>query len=329
MKKFFKSVRYVFEYLGALPVYTAVRLLPHSALFPVADFAGFFIYMIPPFRKLITANLCTAFPEKDICEIRRIARKNASNIVLTALEFVWFIRRDDKVDELIDYNPRVHELVLEYTKQGKGGIWVTPHIGNWELAGLKFKLASGIPFAVVVRPMNNPYLNKLVNGGRASEGTRIIPAKGAVRGMLKALKDGCFLATLIDQNTKGRDGGIFVDFFGLPVATSPAPALFARRMGSVVAVAGCIRKGKRYAIFIEELPKHFSEYKDDRELVQALMNATENVIRKYPEQYLWMYERWRYIPVDLPEETKKRYPYYAAEVTPRFFDNSAPKGSTF
>ncbi len=329
MKKIYKSIRYFFEYLGVMFAYAIIVLLPHGALFVIADFAGFFIYLIPPFRKLITANISVAFPEKDICEIRKIARKNASNIALTALEFIWFIGKEDKIETLVHYRKQEADLTEKYMSNGTGAIWATPHLGNWEVAGLKFKLAENIPFAVVVRTMNNPYLNKLVNSGRMSEGTRIIPAKGAIKGMIKALKDGFFIATLIDQNTKGRDGGIFVDFFGLPVATSRAPALFARKMNVPVTIGGCIRKGRRYETFTRELPKPTSEYQSDEELVQAIMYETEKIIREYPDQYLWLYERWCYIPDKATEDIKKRYPYYASAVTPRFYDNSAPKGSKF
>jgi KDO2-lipid IV(A) lauroyltransferase len=328
-KKIFKHFRYIMEYLGIMFAYALIKFLPHGALFFIADFLGFFLYLIPPFSKLITANLMVAFPEKDISEIKKIARRTASNIVLTTLEFLWFIGKEDKIEKLVHYRKEEADLTEKYMAQGTGAIWATPHIGNWELAGLKFKLVENIPFAVVVRTMNNPFLNKLVNSGRMSEGTRVITAKGAIKGMMRALKDGFFIATLIDQNTKGRDGGIFVNFFGLPVATSRAPALFARKMNVPVTVGGCIRKGRKYETFTRELPKPTSEYKSDEALIQAIMDETEIIIRQYPDQYLWLYERWRYIPVQLSDDKKKLYPYYSTEVTPRFYDNSAPKGQKF
>ncbi len=326
LKKLVKSIRYLLEYSGVMVVYWIIAVLPHGGLFVLADTGGFFLYLIPQFRKLIKANLIVAFPEKDIREIKRIARKSATNIVLTPLEFLWFVGKEDKLDSLVQYRIEEAELTGKYIVNGTGAIWATPHLGNWEIAGLKFKLVENIPFGVVARTMNNPYLNKLINSGRMSEGTRVIPAKGAIKGMMKALKDGFFIATLIDQNTKGRDGGIFVNFFGLPVATSRAPALFARKMNIPVTVGGCIRNGRKYETFTRELPKPTSEYENDEELIQAIMDETERVIRQYPDQYLWLYERWRYIPVGLKGDLKNKYPYYASEVTPRFYDDSAPKG---
>jgi len=80
--------------------------------------------------------------------------------------------------------------------------------GHWELAGLKFRHESSIPFAVVVRKIRNPFLRRLIDSKRSFQGTNVILAKGSVREMLKALKKGYFIATLIDQNTKVREGGI-------------------------------------------------------------------------------------------------------------------------
>ena len=332
MKKFkrqFRSIRYFIEYLCIMPAYIMIIIMPHRALFFLADIAGFVIFSIPKFRNLITANLSVAFPEKEISEIRKIARKNASSIALTGLEFIWFTKHEKKIDTLVDYRQEEADITRKCIEAGKGFIWATPHLGNWEIAALQFKRNEGIPFAVVVRIMKNPYINKLVNSGRMVEGTRVIPAKGAIKGMMKALKDGFFIGILIDQNTKAREGGIFVDFFGLPVCTSRAPALFAKRRGVPITVGGCIRKGYRYETFSRELPKPTSEYTSDHELIQDIMTATEQIIREYPEQYLWLYERWANIPHDLDEEKKKMFPYYAKETTPRFYDDSAPKGSTF
>lgn len=321
MKKF-KKIRYFIEYILVLPWYFLIRILPLRCIFALASFAGFFLYLIPPFRKLIIANLKIAFPEKKICEIRRIARKNCTNTVLMILEFVWFMNRHEKLNPILTMDPKIQKNIDKCVKDKRGVIWVTPHLGNWEIARIAQTNTQEIPMAVVARTINNPFFNKLINSGRSeTDGTRVITAKGAVKGMINALKDGYLIATLIDQNTKARDGGIFVNFFGLPVCTSRAPALFGRKFNAFLAVGGAFRKGRKYQTFLSELPKDTKDYKSDEELIQALMNLTEELVRKFPEQYLWMYERWRYIPEETPEEIRKRYPYYATEVTPRFYDD--------
>ncbi len=316
-------VRFFLEYLAILPVYWFVRMLPHSMLFPVAKFAGFFFFLIPSVKKLLCANIRIAFPEKDECEIRGISSRSATNLILALLEFFWFIDRPGKIEKFVDFSERERNLTEKYRKGGHGLIWATPHIGNWELAGLKFRHDSSIPFAVVARPLNNIFLNSLIHSGRVSEGSRVIPDKGAVKGMIKALKEGYFIATLVDQNSRARDGGIFVDFFGLPVPTSRAPAMFARKLNTPVAVGGCIRNNGRCETFVIELPKATADYRSDEELIQDIMVINENLIRQYPDQYLWLYRRWLYIPEDATEEQKRKFPYYAKKVTPKFFDKYA------
>lgn len=328
MKKILKKLkpfRYLIEYIGVMAAILIVRLIPLKWLHSLASFCGFWMYIIPKVRKLIIANLQIAFPEKNICELRIIARKNTTSMVLSILEFCWFVDRHEKLNDLLYMDPVITETIDECMKIKKGVIWVTPHLGNWEIARIALSNTQDIPMAVVVRTMNNPHLDKIINSGRNADGSRVITAKGAIKGMVKALKDGYLMATLIDQNTRARDGGIFVDFFGLPVCTSRAPALFGRKFKAFLGVGGAVRTKDGYATFLKKLPKAAEEYKSDEELVQALMVLTENMIREYPEQYFWLYERWRYIPKDIDNKRKELYPYYSTMANPRFYSELAPK----
>jgi KDO2-lipid IV(A) lauroyltransferase len=313
------------EYIGALLALAFIRLVPKMGLRPMAWFAGLFLRATPKFRKLVMANLRVAFPEREESELRRIMIENATLTPLTVLELFWFSTHPKALDTLIDFPDEYVELTNRMGGTGRGAMWMVSHFGNWELAGLKFEQQSDFPLAVVVRPLNNTRLNKLLSSGRSSQGTRVISAKGAVRGIMKALKDGFFVATLIDQNTRARDGGVFVDFFGLPAPISRAPAMFARKVGASVAVGGALRTGKRYMLFVRELPKPVAEYSSDEELLRAMMAIYEDLIREHPEQYLWFYEKWRHIPEWLEEKRKAKYPYYSSVVTPRFYSEKAPK----
>jgi KDO2-lipid IV(A) lauroyltransferase len=326
IKRVFKKVRYIFEYAGVLFLYGCVKLLPYRGVVAISGLGGFILYLIPPFRKLVSANLRVAFPEKEEKEIRRLTRGNLKNTTLLALEFFWFRRNGKKVDASVRFDDGCLKMLDEFDSLGKGGMWVPPHLGNWELMGMYYRRKCDPKFAVVVRRMNNPYLDAFVNTGRSSEGTRVIYAKGAVKEMMKALRGKFYIATLIDQNTKGRDGGVFVDFFGLPVPASRAPAMFARKMNLPVTVACCVRENRGFVIHVNLLTKAAGEsFASDEEFTQAVMNEIEGFVKRYPEQYLWLYERWRHIPADIDDERLERYPYYSAKVTPRFYDNNAPK----
>lgn len=314
-----KHIRYFIEFILVLPLHFFIRLLPHSFLFAFSAVAGRSIFLIPPFRKLLIANIRAAFPEKEIAEVRLIARKSISNLVLTLLEFSWFMDRPDRVEEYISVPQKDRETVRIGREDKNALIVIAPHLGNWEIAGLMIKHFFGLNFAVVARTIRNPYFEKLINSGRMFKGTKVISSKGAVKGMIKALEEGYSMATLIDQNSRVRDGGVFVDFFGLPVPSSRAPAFLFRKANVHMAVGGCIRKGRKYESYSEPLSKQPDEYEDDREIIQELMTITESYVRRYPEQYLWFYKRFQYIPREADEELIKKYPYYARVATERFY----------
>lgn len=324
LKKNLKPLRNLFVYFWVMVGYYFTRMLPIPAMHAFAKFAGFFVYAVPSLRMLIIANLKVAFPEKESREIRQIARKSCTNVVLFGMEFFWFTNRHDKLAELMYMSVEQKKLMAECRDNKTGLIWVVPHLGNWELARIGISNAN-FPMSVVARTMDNPYLNKLINAGRKADGSNVIPAKGAVKGMIKALKEGSIVATLVDQNTRARDGGIFVNFFGLPVSASRAPAMFGRKFNAVLALSGATRKGYGYEMIFKKMAKPASEYNSDEELIQDIMKLVEDLVREYPEQYLWMYKRWNYIPAYLDGEKKECYPYYATEVTERFFSDKGKK----
>lgn len=278
------------------------------------------MYSNPFFRKLVKANLKIVFPEKTEKEIALIARKSFTNLILSFLELAYFTGRPETVKKYVYLPDRINKEINDFYKQGKGFVFVTPHLGNWEIAGMMFaNFFSNIPFAVVARVFPNPYLNKILDLGRLSHGNKVISAKGAIKGMVQALKEGYFMSTLIDQNTRVRDGGIFVNFLGLPVPSSRAPAMFAKKMNVPVGVGGCVRNGLKYEVIFESVHKKIEDYKDDTELIQDLLKITESYIRKYPEQYLWFYKRFQHIPRDASEDLARKYPYYASVPNEKFY----------
>jgi len=321
----FKALRHTAEYLLVLTAYGAVRWLPHVLIFKISSFCGFFLYLLPSVRCIAKANLKIFFPEKSEKEISSIARQSVYNIVLSVAELFWFSGRPDKVRKYLDFDPAIAREWETCVKEGRGLIYVCMHFGNWELAGLMIRTFINDKFAVIAREVRNPRLDALINNSRCTGGNRVIPAKGAVKEMIKALKEGYALATLADQNTRVRDGGIFVDFLGLPVPVSRVPAMFGRKMNATVVVSGCMRVGHRYKSYFAKLPRETKDYTDDVEMTQDLMKVVEDIIRQNPEQYLWFYKRFQNIPIDAGEELIKKYPYYAELTTERFYNKACPQ----
>ena len=268
-------------------------------------------------------NVRAAFPEKSEKERRRIVRKSLENLFISLCEFFWCKGKKGVVASLMDIPEQARkDAIAGYGDGRQGAIFLTPHLGNWEFAGITLGSTMGFRMATVVRSPRNPYLDKLISSGRMVENVEIIHSKGAVRAIAHALKDGKSIGILIDQNTRLRDGGAFVRFFGLPVPVSMTPAHFARKDNRFIAVGATVRIGRRFRAILRTLPRSASDYASDEELTQELMDISMELIRQYPEQYLWLYRRFQNIPPDAPEELKKKYPPYASIPGEKFFSRA-------
>jgi len=322
-----KKIRYYLEYLGALGCSKLVRILPHGFLAPLARGTAFCVRLAWPLSRLVRANIRAAMPELERREVARIANESFFHMFNNFFEFVWLNSNPERICRCYYPQPESRDRIKRHLAAGERIIFINPHLGSWEASGVMAPFYTGIDMAAIAKPVSNPYLNRLLNsGGREKiKGLRIIFTRGAVKTALRMLREGWSLGTLIDQNTRVRDGGIFIDFFGLPVSSSAAPALLKRYcdahdVPTVLIFAASLRMSDGMVhTLLEELPKPFDEYPDDRAVIQEIMAMSERYVRRYPEQYLWLYRRFRNIPPDCPEELRKRYPYYAAVPKPSFF----------
>ncbi len=319
-----KNIRHYLEYLAAIVTIRAVSFCPRGLFFFLAPGVSRLLWHMPQFGSVALMNVAAAFPEKTPEEHRRIALKSIENLFLTLCEFFWTKGKKGIVRELVCTNPEADATAAAAHEHEKDGvIFVSPHHGNWEFAGMTLALVYHFKVGTVVRTPRNPYMDDLISSGRMVEGVRIIHSRGAVRGMKNALENGYTIGTLIDQNTRVRDGGVFVNFFGLPVPVSRAPARMARSKGHFVATGAVVREGRKFKVLFKTLPKPTSEYESDEEMTQDLMSIAEEFIRAYPEQYLWMYKRFQYIPRGADEALAKRFPAYATPAGETFYNMKA------
>ncbi len=308
-KVLWRKARSPFEYFPVRLAASLVGFLPHRALGVWAARLGRVADMVPRRRRLVRANLHVAFPDWSPQQVAATAERAWRNIMLTALEVLWFARHGEELARFVRFDTPAGEAMLARGARGPI-ILLTPHLGNWELIGQAFTAAGG-RLCAVARPVRNPWLHRLLDGARRKQGMEIIPSKGASRRALRALRDGKALGMLIDQNTRPRRGGVFVDFFGLPVPTSRVPASLARRLDVDILCAALVRSDKGFQIELAELERPPANYRDDLELTAALLRLNEELIRRHPDQYVWNYERWRYVPDDASPELRRRYPFYA------------------
>ncbi len=330
MKDFFKNIRYFSSYLLAVFFCFLIRISPRFMVRFFARLTGSLVWCLPSMRKLCQANIQVAFPEWPRHKVRDTARESIRLVILNFLEFIWMSGIPRRIEKVCILPEPTLSTLKKYVSDGVRIIFVNPHLGSWEASGLIAPYFAGVKMAAIAKPSKNKYLNKLISGNRErAAGLRIIFAKGAMRSAVKALNEGLSIGTLIDQNTRVRDGGAFVDFLGLPAPSSTAPALLMRycranNIPAVILYGTSVRENNQIIAYTAELKKPFDEYADDREVIRELMQISEDFIRRYPEQYVWLYRRFRYIPTDADDKLSARYPYYAQRVDETFY-NSALK----
>jgi KDO2-lipid IV(A) lauroyltransferase len=147
---------------------------------------------------------------------------------------------------------------------------------------------------VVVRPLDNPLIDRLVQRRREIAGNRVIGKKGFVRSMLQALQSNATIGVLVDQNC-GLDQGVFVDFFGVPACSGTSFAKLAAHTGAAVLAgfAVWIESEGRYKLTFYPPLEMSGDIREDTARVQA---AVERAVREYPDQWLWIHRRWKTRP---------------------------------
>jgi KDO2-lipid IV(A) lauroyltransferase len=184
-------------------------------------------------------------------------------------------------------------------EKGKGVIFVTGHCGNWELLAIAFSFHV-TSFSLVARPLNNPYLNALLEWARSRFGNKAIYKRGALRAIISTLRSGGNVGILMDQAVLA-DEGIVIDFLGRGAWTSRMPALIARKTSAVVLPAFIRREDKGHEITIypevslSSLGNHEHAVRED---TQRFSRFIEDYIRQNPSQWLWLHKRWKRVPED-------------------------------
>ena len=268
--------------------------------------------------KLIRANIAVAFPEKDEKERNLLAKNTVFNCVWNWIDFIRLLRHPERIHDFIEELSISEDVTYP-------ALVCLPHLGSWELFAQTVPRHLPGGSAAVAALFPYPKLNEILARSRTINGLEIIPREGAVRGVFSALRKGVNVGVLIDQNLSPKHGGLFVDFFGLPVPTSPLPAIAAARCNVALASGSCVRgKNGKFKIVIENIGKP-GEDETMQQITQRIIASNERLIREAPEQYTWLYKRWFYTPVDLAPELVARLPFYAKSPKYSLSDNVEPR----
>ncbi|MEK6333579.1 MAG: lysophospholipid acyltransferase family protein [Acidobacteriota bacterium] len=259
-------------------------------------------YFSSRLRRTGTRNLELAFPELDAGRRRELLRGTFKSLGRLLGVFSHFGKsRPESLQALIECEGLEHLAAAE--KSGRGVILFTGHIGAWELSSFGLSLF-GHPLSFLVRRIDNPRIEELIDRLRSRQGNRTIDKRSAAREMLQLLQAGDTLGILVDLNTLDREG-IFVDFFGRPASTTFVLAKLALRTGALVlpVFAPWDKQRQRFILKIDK-PLDFTSAGDEQEDVsrftQLFTGVVEKYVRLYPDQWLWIHRRWKTRPPGEP-----------------------------
>lgn len=280
-------------------VLVAVGWLPFRLAQRLGDALGSLAFALAAGeRAKALASLSLAFPEWTPAQKNILARETFRHLGRCAFELACVHKVLPRFDQFIEWPEEDQATLRGALSQHRGVVFVTGHVGNWELMGWRVARA-GYPVRAVAKEMTDARLTRLANAFRAQGGVQSIwrGQNGAVKQILKALKNGELLTLLIDQDTRVQN--VFVPFFGRPAATPRAAADFALRTGAVPMAAWCHRQPDgHYRIHMRQLA--FTRTQDAEAdavaLTAAFTRVLETAIRLAPEQWVWMHQRWKSRP---------------------------------
>jgi Kdo2-lipid IVA lauroyltransferase/acyltransferase len=291
------------EYAAAWPFIKILGILPR----PIARAAGiglaWVVYVFHArLRRVGMRNLALAFPEKTEAERARILRREFVSLGRQLAEVCHFPRYTrENLENVVVYDG--FENYERAHARGRGVLFLTAHFGGWELSAFAHSLY-GHPMHVVVRALDNVYLDRLIQRYRTMHGNRIVDKDDFVRGLLAAMKAGEAVGILMDTNMTPPQG-IFVNFFDIPACTASGLARIALRADAAV-VPG-------FTIWDTALGKYRLRFDPALDLIrtgdleadiqantQMFTSVIESYVRKYSEQWLWVHRRWKTRPPGQP-----------------------------
>jgi Kdo2-lipid IVA lauroyltransferase/acyltransferase len=252
-------------------------------------------------RRIAMHNLELAYgDELSATEREAVCRKTFIHLACVMLEIpLLSTLTASNLEQFITFSGT--DNLDEVEKKGKGILVMASHFGNWELMSLAFSLRFR-PFNVVVRPLDNPFLDRLIDGVRSRGGNKTIPKSGSAIRILRLLRDGQPVAFLIDQNVDWYEG-VFVPYFKELACTTKALATLALRTGlPVFSVYNYRRSDGRYQIVFEpevELIRTGNLVTDIEENTALFNRIIERYVRSHPEQWFWLHQRWKTRPPQL------------------------------
>ncbi len=294
----FILVRGILALLGVLPRRSAVRL--------AMGITSLGYYLAGGLRSVAEKNLSIAFPDLGDAERKRLAKGAFHNIGRVLGEMSQFPKATpESLSGVIEFRiePKVYAEYQRLKADGRGVIIVSPHLGNWEV--LVFGWATyDAPMSYLARPLDNAMVEKLTVDLRTKFGNRPIDKTNSMMAAARVLRAEGLLGILADVNAHPKEG-VFVSFFGILACTSGGPALLAIRTKSAILPMCAAWDDEAGSYIGVHGPMIFPAATGDRRAdvlttTAAFTAEVEKLIRRFPDQWLWMHKRWKTRPPGEP-----------------------------
>ncbi len=254
-------------------------------------------------RRIIRENISASFPERNAVWVESTAKACYAHLGRVAMEIPTLLSwpREKILSRVRVMQPELLQKMRELKAQGRGSFMLTGHIGHWEWLNVAFSWLVG-PSCVVARPVDWAPADRLVNQWRTRTGTEVVPKAASARQVLRHLRRGNCIGILLDQNVDWYDGE-WVDFFGRPACTNKGLALLALKTKAPV-IPGWVWRGDdgMFELHLGEpvpLIQSGDKTQDVWDNTQAYTKVLEGIIRRKPEQWFWLHQRWKTRPYHL------------------------------
>jgi KDO2-lipid IV(A) lauroyltransferase len=287
------------EYALAWLIIKILGGLPRPPARAAAIALSWTIYLVHVrLRSVGMRNLALAFPEKTRRERARILRGVFTSLGRQLAEVCLFPKYTlENVGKVVVYDG--FENFERALARRKGVLFLTAHLGAWELSAFTHSLY-GHPLHIVMRPLDNVYLDRLMRRYRTMHGNSTVDKDDFVRGLLSAMKAGETVGILMDTNMTPPQG-VFANFFGIPACTASGLARIALRTDAAVVPGFTIWDPglRKYRLRFDPAVKLIRTGNDDADVLAntaLFTKVIEEYVRRYPDQWLWVHRRWKTRP---------------------------------
>jgi KDO2-lipid IV(A) lauroyltransferase len=280
-----------------------IGLLPRPLARAKGIVLGLIVYLLHGrLRRVGMRNLALAFPEMNRRDRCRVLRGTYISLGRQLAEVCLFPRYTrENVSQIVVYEG--FENFERAFARGKGVLFLTAHLGAWELSAFAHSL-QGHPLAIVMRSLDNSRVDRLIQSYRTLHGNRTVDKDDFVRGLLAAMRNGETVGILMDTNMTPPQG-VFVDFFGIPACTASGLARIALRTDAAVVPAFTVWDAelRKYILRFDAAVELIRTRDDQADVVANTAKFTriiEDYVRRYPDQWLWVHRRWKTRPEGQP-----------------------------